>query len=195
MNTLAALAAAGVAGVAVDRAAEALAELQPLPGRGRRDDHAWRGGTLTVIDESYNASPPSMRAALAVLAATEPGTGARRVAVLGDMLELGDASERLHRELAEPLAEAEVGRVFLIGEAIAALDEVLPEGKRGGLWRSPEEAMPALLRFLEPGDVVTVKGSRGVRVSRVVELLRAQSAGVELCPPNSCPPESCRPET
>ena len=195
MNTLAALAAAGVAGVAVDRAAEALAELQPLPGRGRRDDLAWRGGTLTVIDESYNASPPSMRAALAVLAATEPGTGARRVAVLGDMLELGDASERLHRELAEPVAAAEVDRVFLIGEAIAALDEVLPERKRGGLWRSPEEAMPALLRFLEPGDVVTVKGSRGVRVSRVVELLRAQSAGLESCPPDSCPPESCRPET
>jgi UDP-N-acetylmuramoyl-tripeptide--D-alanyl-D-alanine ligase len=59
---------------------------------------------------------------------------------------------------------------------VAALHEVLPEEKRGGLWRSPEEAMPALLRFLEPGDVVMIKGSRGVRVSRVVELLRAQSA-------------------
>jgi UDP-N-acetylmuramoyl-tripeptide--D-alanyl-D-alanine ligase len=200
MNTLAVLAAARAAGAAVDRAAEALAELQPPPGRGRRDELAWRGGTLTVIDESYNASPPSMRAALAVLAATEPGTGARRVAVLGDMLELGDASERLHRELAEPVAAAEVSRVFLIGEAIAALNEVLPEGKRGGLWRSPEEAMPALLRFLKPGDIVTVKGSRGVRVSRIVQLLRAQSAGLEsyppeLCSSESCPPESCRPET
>jgi UDP-N-acetylmuramoyl-tripeptide--D-alanyl-D-alanine ligase len=179
MNALAVLAAAQTAGAAVDRAADALAELQPLPGRGRRHELAWLGGTLTVIDESYNASPPSMRAALAVLAATEPGAGARRVAVLGDMLELGNASERLHRELAEPLAAAEVDRVFLIGEAIAALDEVLPEGKRGGLWRSPEEAMPALLRFLEPGDVVTIKGSRAVRVSRVVELLRAQSARPE----------------
>jgi UDP-N-acetylmuramoyl-tripeptide--D-alanyl-D-alanine ligase len=183
MNALAVLTAAHAAGAAVERAAEALAELQPLPGRGRRDQLAWRGGALTVIDESYNASPPSMRAALAVLAATEPAAGARRVAVLGDMLELGNASECLHRELAEPLAAAEVDRVFLIGEAIAALDEVLPEEKRGGLWRSPEEAMPALLHFLEPGDVVTIKGSRGVRVSRVVELLRAQSA------------KSSRPET
>ena len=183
MNALAVLAAAQAAGAAVERAAEALAGFQPLPGRGRRDELAWRGGTLTVIDESYNASPASMRAALAVLAATEPETGARRVAVLGDMLELGDASERLHRELAEPLAAAQVERIFLIGEAIAALDEVLPAGKRGGLWRSPEDAMPALLRFLEPGDVVTIKGSRGVRVSRVMELLRAQSA------------ESSRPET
>ena len=185
MNALAALAAARAAGAAVDHAAEALAEFQALPGRGRRHQLAWAGGSLTLIDESYNASPPSMRAALAVLAATEPAAGARRVAVLGDMLELGDASECLHRELAEPVAAAEVDRVFLIGEAIAALDEVLPERKRGGLWRSPEEAMPALLHFLEPGDVVTIKGSRGVRVSRVVELLRAQSAR----------PEPSRPET
>ncbi len=190
MNALAVLAAARAAGAAVDRAAEALAELEPLPGRGRRHELTWRGGTLTIIDESYNASPPSMRAALAVLAATEPGAGARRVAVLGDMLELGDELERLHRELSEPLAAAEVNRVFLIGQAIAALDEVLPEGKKGGLWRSPEEAMPALLRFLEPGDVVTIKGSRGVRVSRVVELLRAQSARLE-----AGQPEPCRPET
>jgi UDP-N-acetylmuramoyl-tripeptide--D-alanyl-D-alanine ligase len=179
MNALAVLAAAQAAGAAVDRAAAALAELQPLPGRGRRDELAWHGGILTVIDESYNASPAAMRAALAVLAATEPGAGARRVAVLGDMLELGDASERLHRELAEPLAAAEVDRVFLIGDAMAVLQEVLPEEKQGGLWRSPEEAMPALLRFLKPGDVVTIKGSRGVRVSRIVELLRAQSARPE----------------
>jgi UDP-N-acetylmuramoyl-tripeptide--D-alanyl-D-alanine ligase len=183
INALAVLAVAQAAGAAVDRAAQALAELQPLPGRGLRHEFAWRGGTLTVIDESYNASPPSMRAALAVLAVTEPRDRARRVAVLGDMLELGDASERLHRELAEPLAAADIDRVFLIGEAMAALNEALPDGKRGGLWRSPEEAMPALLRFLEPGDVVTIKGSRAVRVSRVVDLLRAQSA------------ESCRPET
>ncbi len=188
MNGLAVLVAARAAGAAVDRAAEALAELEPMPGRGRHLELVWRGGTLTVIDESYNASPPSVRAALAVLAATEPGPGARRVAVLGDMLELGHASERLHRELAEPLAAAEVDRVFLIGEAIAALHEVLPEGKRGGLWRSPEEAVPALLRFLEPGDVVTVKGSRGVRVSRVVELLRAQSAGLNQARPNHADP-------
>src|SRR5207244_5855949 len=108
-----------------------------------------------------------------------------RVAVLGDMLELGDASESLHRDLAEPVTAAEVDRIFLIGEAIAALHEVLPERKRGGLWRSPEEAMPALLRFLEPGDVVTVKGSRSVRVSRVMELLRAQSARHNPCRPET----------
>jgi UDP-N-acetylmuramoyl-tripeptide--D-alanyl-D-alanine ligase len=185
MNALAVLAAAQAAGAAVEGAAAALAQLEALPGRGRRHELTWRGGTLTVIDESYNASPAAMRAALGVLAAAEPGARARRVAVLGDMLELGDESERLHRELAEPLSAAKIDRVFLIGEAMAALDEVLPEEKRGGLWRMPEEAMPALSRFLEPGDVVTVKGSRSVGVSRVVELLCAQSARHNPCRPET----------
>jgi UDP-N-acetylmuramoyl-tripeptide--D-alanyl-D-alanine ligase len=184
MNSLAVLAAVEAAGGDVGRAAEALAVLEAMPGRGRRHELAWREGTLTLIDESYNASPAAMRAALAVLAATKPGTGGRRVAVLGDMLELGEASELLHRELAESLA-AGIDCVFLIGEAMAALDEALPAGKRGGLWRSAEEAMPTLLRFLEAGDVVTVKGSRGVGLGRIVELLCAQSPR----------PDGCRPET
>ena len=100
MNSLAVLAAAAAAGAEPGRAAEALAELEALPGRGRRCELSWRGGTLTLIDESYNASPAAVDAALAVLGATPPADGGRRVAVLGDMLELGAASERLHRELA-----------------------------------------------------------------------------------------------
>lgn len=117
-----------------------------------------------------------MRAALAVLAASPPAFGGRRVAVLGDMLELGDTTERFHRELAQPLAAAKVDRVFLVGAAVAALDAVLPEPCRGGLWPSAEKAVPALLRFLQPGDVVTVKGSRGVGLAPIVDRLRAESA-------------------
>jgi UDP-N-acetylmuramoyl-tripeptide--D-alanyl-D-alanine ligase len=179
MNALAVLAAVQAAGADVRRGAEGLGGFEALPGRGRRCEIAWRAGTLILIDESYNASPAAMRAALAVLAVTEPAAGARRVAVLGDMLELGDAAECLHRELAEPLAAAKVDRVFLVGEAMAALHRALPEGKRGGWWQSADDAIPALLRFLEPGDVVTIKGSRGVRVSRIVERLCAPSAQPE----------------
>jgi UDP-N-acetylmuramoyl-tripeptide--D-alanyl-D-alanine ligase len=179
MNSLAVLAAVLAAGADLGRATEALGALQALAGRGRRYELAWRGGTLTVIDESYNASPAAMRAALAVLGATPPAPGGRRVAVLGDMLELGEASAQLHRELAEPLAAAKVDRVFLVGEAVEALDRVLPEDRRGGRWRSAEGAIPAIFRFLEPGDVVTVKGSRAMRVSEIVERLRAQSARSE----------------
>jgi UDP-N-acetylmuramoyl-tripeptide--D-alanyl-D-alanine ligase len=175
INALAVLAAAQAAGADLGRAAEALAGIEPLPGRGRRCELAWRGGTLTLIDESYNANPASVRAALAVIAVIEPGDGGRRIAVLGDMLELGSSSERLHRELLEPIEAAQVDRVFLVGQAMASLSEALPEQKRGGLWRSAEEAVPALLSFLEPGDVVTIKGSRGVRVGYIVERLCAEA--------------------
>jgi len=180
MNSLAVLATAAAAGVDVRCAAEPLSELEALPGRGRRYELAWRGGAVTLIDESYNASPAAMRAALAVLATTEPRMGARRIAVLGDMLELGEASEGLHRDLVEPLAAARVDRVFLVGEAMAALHAILPEAKRGGLWHCAEDVVPELIRFLKPGDVVTVKGSRVVGVGHIVERLQAQSARQEI---------------
>jgi UDP-N-acetylmuramoyl-tripeptide--D-alanyl-D-alanine ligase len=179
MNSLAVLAAAGAAGADPRRAAEALAALEELPGRGQCCEVPWRGGTLTLIDESYNASPAAVGAALAVLAATPPAAGARRIAVLGDMLELGWASERLHRELAEPLAAAKVDRVFLVGTAVASLYDALPEAQRAGLWPTPDAAVPELLCFLRAGDVVTVKGSRGIGLGRIVERLRAESTRPE----------------
>jgi UDP-N-acetylmuramoyl-tripeptide--D-alanyl-D-alanine ligase len=179
MNSLAVLAVAATAGADLGRAAEALAALEAPQGRGRRYEVPWRSGTLTLIDESYNASPAAMRAALAVLAATEPARGGRRVAVLGDMLELGDASEQLHRQLVEPLEAARIDRVFLVGEAMTALHQALPQKMRGGLWDSPAGSIPSLLAFLRPGDVVTVKGSRAVGVNRIVERLRAQSTPLE----------------
>jgi len=134
---------------------------------------------LTLIDESYNASPAAIRAALAVLAAIRPATGARRVAVLGDMLELGEATERLHRELAEPVARAEVDRVFLVGRAVAAIYDALPDPIRGEMWPTADAAVPELLRFLRAGDVVTIKGSRGMCLGLIVERLRAEAARTE----------------
>jgi UDP-N-acetylmuramoyl-tripeptide--D-alanyl-D-alanine ligase len=180
MNVLAVLAAVKVAGADLRRAAEALDGLEELPGRGRRHELSWRGGMLTLIDESYNASPAAMCAALRVLAAIPPATGARRVAVLGDMLELGEATDRLHRELAVPLARAGVDRVFLVGKAVAVLYDALPKPNRGGLWPTADDAIDALLRFLRAGDVVTVKGSRGIGLGRIVERLRAESPRREM---------------
>jgi UDP-N-acetylmuramoyl-tripeptide--D-alanyl-D-alanine ligase len=180
MNALAVLGAAHAAGCDLEPAAAALADLTALPGRGRRHELPWRGGTLTLIDESYNASPAAVQAAIEVLGATPPGIGGRRMAVLGDMLELGDAAEHLHRELAAPLAAAKVDRVFLFGDRVVALHEALPAERRGGLWPSAEAAIPDLLSFLQPGDVVTVKGSHAVRTSRIVERLLAESAKLEI---------------
>ena len=178
-NSLAVLAAVQAAGADMARAAAALAGLEAPKGRGHRCEIAWRGGRLALIDESYNASPASMRAALAVLAAIPPGPGGRRIAVLGDMLELGGMAESLHRDLAAPIAAAAVDRVFLVGAAMRALHEALPQERRGGLWRSADEAIPSLLSDLRPGDIVTVKGSYGVGMGRVVERLCAGSAGPE----------------
>ncbi|HXC89942.1 MAG TPA: UDP-N-acetylmuramoylalanyl-D-glutamyl-2,6-diaminopimelate--D-alanyl-D-alanine ligase [Stellaceae bacterium] len=188
MNALAVLGAAVAAGADPHRAAAALAGLDGLPGRGRRHRLPWQGGAVALIDESYNASPAAMRAALAVLGATMPEPGGRRVAVLGDMLELGSAGERLHQELAGPLRSAAVDRAFLVGSEMAALHAVLPRSCRGGLWPSADAAIPALLSFLEPGDVVTVKGSYGMRLGRVVEHLFAQSANSPNSPHSPSPP-------
>jgi UDP-N-acetylmuramoyl-tripeptide--D-alanyl-D-alanine ligase len=129
-----------------------------------------------LIDESYNASPAAMRAAIAVLGAIPPAPGARRVAVLGDMLELGDATERLHRELAAPLVAARIDRVFLVGRAVAVLYDALPESMRGRIWPTAADAFDELLSYLLPGDVVSVKGSRGIGLGLIVERLCAESA-------------------
>ncbi len=179
MNALGVLGVCVALGCDLERAATALAALEPLPGRGRRHRLPWRGGRLGLIDESYNASPAAMAAAIAVLGAATLEPGGRRVAVLGDMLELGDGAAEFHRALAEPLRAARVDRVFLVGEAMAALFEALPPEQRGGLWPSVEAAIPELSRFLHPGDVVTVKGSYGVRMRRIVEQLLAESAKFE----------------
>jgi len=172
-NALAVLGATAAVGADLGGAAAALARFEALPGRGRRYRLAWGGGAVTLIDESYNASPPAMAAALAVLGAVEPSAGGRRIAVLGDMLELGAAAEELHRRLARPLAAAKVDRVFLVGTVMAALFEVLPEPLRAGLWRCAEAAIPALFEFLRAGDVVMIKGSHAAQVDRIVERLRA----------------------
>jgi UDP-N-acetylmuramoyl-tripeptide--D-alanyl-D-alanine ligase len=175
MNALAVLGATVAAGCDPQISAARLSGLEAMPGRGCRHELPWRDGILTLIDESYNASPAAMAAALAVLGARSPAIGGRRVAVLGDMLELGAAAQHFHRELGAPLVAAGVDRVFLIGDAMAALHEALPEANRGGWWRSADQAVLALLDFLEPGDVVTVKGSYALGLGRIVERLLAES--------------------
>jgi UDP-N-acetylmuramoyl-tripeptide--D-alanyl-D-alanine ligase len=158
-----------------------MSSLQPLDGRGRRHKIRAGDGAAELIDESYNASPASMRAALAVLGAMIPGKGARRIAVLGDMLELGDEARRLHAELAQPIAEGGIALVFTVGPNMRALYDALPKRLRGGHAASSAEMAEIIARRLRAGDIVTVKGSYGSRMAEVVKrLLAGQSASASI---------------
>jgi UDP-N-acetylmuramoyl-tripeptide--D-alanyl-D-alanine ligase len=167
-NVLAVLGAAHLMGADVSRAALALGDLSAEAGRGKR--HALRvgRGTVTLIDESYNANPASMRAAFALLKATQPGEGGRRVAVLGDMLELGAQSEKLHAALAEPLVEAGADLVLLAGPHMQSLAKALPADVATMLEPTADALKPVLLGGLKAGDVVMVKSSKGIGLAKLV---------------------------
>lgn len=173
VNSLSVLAAVHAAGGDVARAAETLAELSPPKGRGARFEIAIKGGTFTLIDESYNASPAATRAALAVLAAQPVANGARRIAVLGDMLELGEDTPQLHAELADVIVEHPIDSVFVAGEAVAHLWNALPQHLHGHRSATADLLAEVVKSAVRPGDVVMVKGSAGARMGHVVATLMA----------------------
>ena len=173
VNSLAVLGAVKLMGADLARAALALATAAPAKGRGARQRLKIAGGEILLIDESYNANPASVRAALALLATAKPGPGGRRVAVLGDMLELGDHGPSLHAELAGPMDEAHVDVLYASGPLMANLWAKTPAAKRG-VWAEKSDGLrDALLTGLRAGDVVMVKGSLGSRMGPLVEALKA----------------------
>jgi len=176
VNSLAVLQAAALCGVPLDAAAKTLAAMSAPKGRGQRRRLAWAEGAIEVIDESYNASPVSMRAALATLAAAKPVKGARRVAVLGDMLELGETSPALHAGLAEAAVERGIDLVFTAGPLMRNLHDALPPALRGGHAADSQESAAQVAAALRAGDVVVIKGSAGSRMGRVVQALDDASA-------------------
>ena len=180
-NALAVLAGAKLAGADLALAAMALASLGPPPGRGVRTPLGVKGGQALLIDESYNANPASMRAALSVLAVTPVDGRGRRIAVLGDMLELGIAGEGLHRDLAPAASAAEL--VFCAGPLMRALWEALPESRRGAWAPDAGALLPLVADRLRGGDVVMVKGSNGSRMGPLVRAL------IERFPSSSVPAE------
>jgi len=168
LNATAAIAAASALGVDPGRFAAALAFFRPVEGRGRRIAIRAAGGEALLLDESYNCSPVALRAALAVLAAVP---AARRIAVIGDMLELGDSGPALHAEVARDAALA-ADLVFTCGPLTHALHEALPVAKRGAHVAESATLAALLPSLLQAGDVVLVKGSLGMRMARVVQALK-----------------------
>jgi UDP-N-acetylmuramoyl-tripeptide--D-alanyl-D-alanine ligase len=172
LNSLAALLIAVSFDVDLEQAAASLAEFAPPSGRGQREKLPLPMGEFTLIDESYNANPTSMRAAFELLAATAPGSGGRRIAILGDMLELGPQSGELHAGLAEDLKRAKVDLLFTAGPHMAHLHYAAVDGMRGAHRLSALELEEPVLAAIRPGDVVMVKGSNGSRMSRIVAALK-----------------------
>jgi UDP-N-acetylmuramoyl-tripeptide--D-alanyl-D-alanine ligase len=172
MNSLAVLGAVKLVGGDLARAAVSLATLSAAKGRGIRHKLALPEGYLTLIDESYNANPSSMRAALAVLGNSKPGKGGKRIAVLGDMLELGEKGSVLHAELANAIDASGADALYACGPLMRHLWEAVPASRRGRYAANSEELKEALIGDLGAGDVVMVKGSLGSRMGPIVEAIK-----------------------
>jgi len=176
MNSLGVLACIHALGADLARAALSLASLKPPVGRGERTALRIGDGEAFLVDESYNANPASIRAALATLAGIDTGAKGRRIAVLGDMKELGATGEALHRELADAVAANGIDLVFAVGPLMAHLFEALPMTVRGTAAPTAEGVTDAVLATLRPGDAVMVKGSNSMRMVRIVEAVKARYA-------------------
>jgi UDP-N-acetylmuramoyl-tripeptide--D-alanyl-D-alanine ligase len=153
-------------------AGEVFATFSPIAGRGARRHIPVPNGTALLLDESYNGNGASMRAALSVLN-LQPAR--RRIAVLGDMLELGDAGPSEHAALA-PEVTTTADLVFACGPLMRHLFDAIPASKRGA--HAPDSATlaPLVAHAIEPGDAILVKGSLGSRMRQVVDALDAAAA-------------------
>lgn len=174
MNSLAVLGSVKLAGADLARAAVALAEFSAQKGRGVRFTIKLPEGEAVIIDESYNANPASMKAALAVLSRLKPAKGGRRIAVLGDMLELGERGPELHAGLAGEIDGSAVDVLYASGPLMQHLWDALPVSRRGRHAATSHELKDSLLHELKGGDVVMIKGSLGSRMGLLVEAIKTR---------------------
>ena len=172
-NALAAAAAGVAVGLPLADIARGLGGVRPVAGRC-----VWRrAGEVTILDDTYNASPVSVRAALDTVAARRHGR--RVIVVLGDMLELGAISDEAHREVGRQVAALPADELIGVGRAMQGAVEAAREAGLGEARHLTtfEDTVAHLLKGLAPGDVVLVKGSRGMRMERVVDALLARFGG------------------
>ncbi|WP_170608089.1 UDP-N-acetylmuramoyl-tripeptide--D-alanyl-D-alanine ligase [Ruegeria arenilitoris] len=170
MNGLGALAACAALGVNLKQAVGGLRRWSPVKGRGVRELIALpHGGQIELLDDSYNANPTSMEAALDVLAASQ---GARRIAFLGDMKELGAQELAMHANMANVEAMKDVDQVHCIGPLMRELHRELPENKRGHWSETSAEMVARLPELIRNGDTVLAKGSLSMALASIVDGLR-----------------------
>ncbi|MGB3248245.1 MAG: cyanophycin synthetase, partial [Tabrizicola sp.] len=181
LNALGALAVAEALGADPMIAAHDLGRWMPPAGRGQRERI-----TLDIVEETYfdliddafNANPASLAAALDVLIAAKPVDGigrvggGRRIAILGDMLELGPTEIDLHAAIARHPGLSAVHVIHCVGPRMKALHSALPRGQRGEWVETAQELLPRVRSLIDAGDILLVKGSKGVKVSLIVDVLR-----------------------
>ena len=172
VNSLAVLATAKLVGADLARGGLALSEARPAAGRGVQQTLQHAGGRIELLDESYNANPASVKAALALLANMRPGKGGRKVAILGDMLELGEFGPELHKAIAGDLSVNGIDRLYACGPLMDNLWRATPDAVKGAYAKTSAELVPMILAGLVPGDCVMVKGSLGSRMGLIVEAMR-----------------------
>jgi len=173
-NSLAVLTAVCDLGGDLAKAGLALDGMRAPKGRGEVNRLPLNGGDVFLIDESYNANPASMRAALAVLGQAPVKRPGRRIAVIGDMRELGTDADRLHADLSRPIEEAGIDAVYCAGPHMHALWEELPQKLRSHYAEDAKGLEDVLLSDVRPGDVVMIKGSLGTRMGPLVEALKKE---------------------
>ncbi len=177
MNSLAVLAAAALVGADLARAALSLSQFEPAAGRGVRRTLEVGSGEATLIDESYNANPASMVAALNVLGQAHIGPQGRRIAMLGDMLELGPTGPALHRGLLEAIKVNHIDLVYCCGPLMRNLWDALSTGKRGGYAESAAALEAQAVQAIRAGDAIMVKGSLGSKMKTIVNALEKRFPG------------------
>ncbi len=182
MNAVGVLAVVDALGADVTRAALDLFEWCPPNGRGTHEtinlDEANEGNALTLIDDAFNANPTSMTAALEILAASTPRDGVgriekgRRIAILGDMLELGPQEISLHQAIVNDAAIDAFDVVHCVGPLMRHLWQLLPAEKQGECTNAADALRGQVAKLVDAGDVVLVKGSKGSKVSTIVDAIR-----------------------
>ncbi|WP_414473636.1 UDP-N-acetylmuramoylalanyl-D-glutamyl-2,6-diaminopimelate--D-alanyl-D-alanine ligase [Microvirga sp. M2] len=172
LNSLSVLAACHALGADLAQVALSFAGLKPPVGRGERTMLALGDEDALLIDESYNANPASMRAALANLGTVELGRHARRIAVLGDMKELGETGPRLHEELADVIEADGIDLVFAAGPLMKNLVDRLPKAKVVLHAETSAGLIDAVCAAIRPGDAVMVKGSLSMKMALIVKALK-----------------------
>ena len=177
MNSLAVLTAASLAGADLALAALAMSQVEAAAGRGVRRVLDLGSGDATLIDESYNANPASMAAAINVLGQATIGPRGRRIAVLGDMRELGPTGPSLHGGLAEAVKANGIDLVYCCGPLMRNLWDALSAGKRGGYADSSADLESQVVAGLRAGDAIMIKGSLGSKMKVIVNALEKRFPG------------------